>query len=431
MPTEKVLIFSTFFSQRRQNVPTLCQFSTFPRPSRKYSRLGCARFLQETGKVMESYRVLFPIGFIGAAAGAILWPMYSGNTIAFYPRAAHASLMVFGFLLAFAVGFLMTAAPRMSGGKPASGFELAFASLLASFQILTPFLDPSGRSGSGAASLQFLALLVFIGKRFFRADVAPPPSFMFLPVGILLGLAGALTQFLWPRTSLALTAIGSAFLYKGFMMCFVLGVGARLLPVFLRGAPPPNVGEAKYPSDEYFKMGFAAAVYAFALAMEGIAATAANFLQLGILAWILFTKLRIHRLPLRPGVQPWGIWVSLWSILLGQGWIAWFPATALHGAHLIYISGWGLLTFLVATRVVLAHGGFSLQAELDSKLLAATTVLLIGAGLTRASLVFFAGGSYWSHVNYAALSWLVGISLWIIFGMDKFFRGRAESEEHC
>lgn len=339
--------------------------------------------------------------------------------------------MIFGFLLVFATGFLMTAIPRMGGTPQASRFEISLAAFLALLQILSPFFDPNGSAGPPIALFQFLALTFFIGNRFRSGKIAPPPPFVFLPAALVLGLLGTLLLWLHQISIVSTDAIARVLLYKGFMMCFVLGVGMRLLPVFLHGAPPPSTSSIRYPNWSYLAHASLAFLYFATLIAEGFFPQTANIAQLAVLSFLIFKELQIYKAPRRKGVQAWGVWLSLWSVLIGQAWLSFFPDFALHGAHLIYISGWGLLTFLVATRVVLSHGGGSLQPELSSKTLAAAIGLWTLSGLTRASLLLFQEERFWSHVNYSVLCWLLGISLWIALVAKYLFSKFREEEEKC
>jgi hypothetical protein len=52
-------------------------------------------------------------------------------------------------------------------------------------------------------------------------------------------------------------------------------------------------------------------------------------------------------------VQPWGLVVSAWFLVVGSwGWALW-PAHALDLLHLAFIGGLGLTTLLIETRVSL------------------------------------------------------------------------------
>lgn len=375
------------------------------------------------GNSLAPYRVLFPIGVFSAVLGVVLWPLFSFGLIGFYPRDSHASLMMFGYLLAFASGFLMTAIPRISNTQDAATWEAFGMSALATLQVACALFWPSLPVPVPLyiVCFQFGFFIFFAGRRFTKASVQPPASFLFLPASMVLGISGALLKAL-PWTQGVGAAIGHVFLFKGVVMTLVLGVGLRLLPVFLHGAPPPNSPKGLASKIGFRTVGVSALMYAVLLGLETFFYTLANLSQLALIAALIFPELKIHRFPRRRGVQSWAIWCSLWCIVVGQAWISFFPLTSVHGLHLIYIGGWATMTFFVATRVVLSHGGFPLKAELDSRTLLIAFALFLLAGATRASVAFLEPSAYWSHIGYAAACWTAGVLVWASFAVTKILR---------
>lgn len=375
------------------------------------------------GKHPAPYQVLFPIGIFSAVLGVMLWPLFTFGLVGFYPRDSHANLMMFGFLLAFASGFLMTAIPRISNTWGATPWEVYGMSFLATLQVACALFWPSPPVPFPLyiVSLQFGFLIFFAARRFFKSSAIPPASFLFLPASMILGISGALLKAL-PSLQGAGAAIGHVFLFKGVVMTLVLGVGLRLLPVFLHGAPPPNEPREIASGIGFRTVGLAALTYVVLLGLEPFFYVPANILQLALIAALIFPELEIHRKPRRKGLQPWAIWCSLWCILAGQAWITFFPLTAIHGLHLIYIGGWAIMVFFVATRVVLSHGGFPLKAELNSKLLLISFTLLVLAGAIRGSVAILPSTAYWSHIGYAAACWIAGVLVWASFAATKILR---------
>ena len=100
--------------------------------------------------------------------------------------------MTQGFLLALVVGFLGTMIPRRSGGPPLSGLSLV---TLAAAIVAVPLAAFAGRIVvAEAAAAVVLAVLGGFAIRSFASRVErrpPPPSFVLIPIGLFLGLAGA------------------------------------------------------------------------------------------------------------------------------------------------------------------------------------------------------------------------------------------------
>lgn len=376
------------------------------------------------------YQILFPIGLLSALLGVVLWPLFSMGVIEFYPRDSHASMMMFGFLLAFASGFLMTAIPRISNTRDAAGWEIFVMSALAALQIACGLFWPAPLVPISLyiVCLQFGFLVFFAARRIGQSGASPPASFLFLPASMVLGISGALLKAL-PWTQGSGAAIGHVFLFKGFVMTLVLGVGLRLLPVFLQGAPPPSDPQRFASTIGFRTVGGAALAYIVFLSLEPFFHFVANFFQLVLVAWLIFFELKVHRFPRRRGVQPWAIWCSLWCLVIGQAWVTFLPLFSIHGLHLIYIGGWAIMTFFVATRVVLSHGGFPLQAELSSRILFIAFALLLLAGATRASVAFLQPEVYWSHIGYSAACWMAGVIVWTSFAVTKILK--KSDDEDC
>ena len=65
----------------------------------------------------EPFRVFFPVGFLLALVGVLLWPLFFWGATATYPGMMHARLMIEGFLACSIFGFLGTAGPRVLSAR--------------------------------------------------------------------------------------------------------------------------------------------------------------------------------------------------------------------------------------------------------------------------------------------------------------------------
>jgi hypothetical protein len=100
------------------------------------------------------------------------------------------------------------------------------------------------------------------------------------------------------------------------------------------------------------------------------------------------------------------ILVGLWTIVI-------LGARPLLGEHVVFIGGYGFLTMGIATRVVVAHGGWPQQDE--ARLLHPAILLALVAALglrvaaelvpAQASALWGAAGALWS---VAWLAWAAG-----------------------
>jgi uncharacterized protein involved in response to NO len=90
-----------------------------------------------------------------------------------------------------------------------------------------------------------------------------------------------------------------------------------------------------------------------------------------------------------------------------------FPQRAFSFLHLIFISGFSLITLMIATRVVFGHSGQSMKFDSRMKSIIAVIILLVIAMLTRVS-ADWTPSIQWTHYAYAAVTWAAGALVWML-----------------
>lgn len=372
---------------------------------------------------VDPYQILFPLGLVHAVIGTSVWILFALNLVE-YPGQLHPQQMMSGFLLSFACGFIMTAIPRFTGAAPSSRLELLVATTISVWTLFAP---------SPATSLAILIFIsIFIVRRFFDRTYSPPPHFLFLPIGLSLGISGAIILLLVQKNFVApeYAVTGKVFLYHGTMLAFLLGIGAKLISALLGWVAPPthrieplsktadtqtfvrNKWIIPFCQAGLFLSGFAIEVTYHQSLGRALKAACAN--------WIAFQNWRLFILPLAPGKLPLWIWISAWVLLIGLWVHSLFPGLDVHAAHLIFIGGFGLMTLLVASRVTLAHGGYSLNFESHSRIYSVSGSLILLAALSR--LVAQWAPSYFRHLAYAATLWILALLLWGYFFLPKILK---------
>lgn len=385
---------------------------------------------------MQPYQILFPIGALYAISGALVWILFAFGWIA-YPGTTHAHWMVGGFLFSFVMGFLMTAIPKFTGSHGASQRELQFACVLAlaSFALMNPLRGQAMRYG---IALSILLFLCFYGGRRFRARLhSPPKHFVFLLVGLISGIVGSAmllgTELTGTFTELTLPA--RILLYQGTIFCFVLGVGGKLITALLGWDAGPMIQITSlqktrtHPITQAFRSAItwqvALVVFSFAIEFTPLAAQG-RLIRAFVASWIALSKWQIHRAPrVRGRLTNW-LWISTWGLISGLWIYALIPAAGIHGLHLAYISGFGLMTLMVASRVTLAHGGYGMELELRSRAIRWTGGLIVFAAMTR--FVAPWTSSYSRHLAYAAVTWIAALLIWIVVFTPKAINPRGNSE---
>lgn len=374
---------------------------------------------------IQPYQVLFPLGLLHAAWGTILWILFVFGAVP-YPGIVHAGVMVGGFLLSFASGFLMTAVPRFTGSQPATRAEIFAAASLSVVFFIFSFLVPSLSYFHATILVNLIFLARFLFARFRRRAFAPPPEFLLIPLGLAAGIAGV-TLLLAADTGVlrwewGLT--GKVYLYQGFMLCLVLGVGGKLMPMFLgrMGAQFVPFSGVRAASANPARPPWLAGLLAFSFLLDAFGMhQPASLARALSVAWVTLGAWQIHKRPKITGRLSGAIWLAAWALLLGSWIPALFPASGVHGIHLMFIAGFGLMTILVASRVTLAHGGYDLAYERSSRALLWAGLFIVIAALTRITAPLMPS-YYLRHLAYAALVWNAGIAVWACVFVPRIFR---------
>lgn len=368
---------------------------------------------------MEPYRVFFPLGAISAILGTIGWVLFAFGFSLSYPGSAHPDLMVGGFLYAFACGFLMTAVPRFTGSKHASKSEVFFQAGL--FLALLGFGFASSRIYFHVLSVaSFVSLIAYCLSRFRTRTYSPPRFFIFVGLGLAFGTAGAA---LLAANDLQLipapVALFGHLLYtQGMILALIAGVGTHLLPAIFgwTDLPIQITRLSKEPPllHQLLPVILLASTLLAAYAIESAGAqTPGRAIQAGVLTWLAVRYWRIFSKPKARGWLPKILWVSAWTLLIGLWLPVAFPAYWIHAIHLAFIGGIGLMTFSIATRVTLAHGGYGVRAELRFAPLGVPAILILLAAITR-SVAMYVPQVYIHHLGYAAVTWIAGVVVWSV-----------------
>ena len=367
------------------------------------------------------YQVLFPLGAAHAVVGASTWVLFALNLMP-YPARIHAHHMFAGFLLSFVTGFLMTAVPSFTGTAKRSNLELALAAALSIASFFTESYLP--------AFLTLLFLGVFFLSRMMTKAATPPPHFIFIPIGLIIGIVGTSLATLYQFNIVGSNSyeIARVLIFYGMMLSFILGIGAKLIAAFLGWSEPPThmspanrrVRDATKPpwtlrrSTPFLQ----AVLFLAGLATELFYHQSLGRTMLAVCAsWIAVQEWRLYLRPRAKGKLPFWTWVAAWLLLIGLWVHALMPELGVHAAHLMFIGGFGLITLLVASRVTLAHGSEGIALESTSRIYLVTAALVISATATR--FVAQWTPSYVQHLGYAAVLWIFAILCWSAFFIPR------------
>lgn len=354
--------------------------------------------------LQNPFRLFFLLGLAGLFAGLSVWVL-TGVSEDFYFGRLHAHYMIGVFLLNFVVGFLFTAIPRMTGMPPASMGEvlLQFGTMLnAAFWGLFETKEPMFFF---SIILALFFLFLFCLKRILTCRHVIPDVFPMVIISLGSGLLGAILFVL------GFEDIGNKLFYLNLILGLCVGVGAKLIPMILR------LGcSGKYFAGEFWIVGTLLTLCCF---IESFwSESYGSFLRSLLILIAFFRYWKAHHFVGFNSSVALGTRVSALSILLGTLGTWLFPSYRLEALHLLYVSGFGLLTIMVASRIILSHSGHDLQLEFKNWFIKLPMGLILLAAVTRVSALFVSGG-YERHLAYAALSFLVGCLLWSYFFLPK------------
>ncbi len=372
---------------------------------------------------LAPYRALFPLGVVFAIAGAVPW-ILAATGAGGYPAPLHRTLMMQGFEMSFVLGFLLTSIPAFTHGAPCRGWELAGALAGQSVFAACAFAGFEA-AAHGAFVATLLGLAAAAARRVVRARLAPPEEFLFVGVGLALGLAGGALQFAaatgaWhgpsPRLAVQLVSLG-------MMLALVLGVGSMLVPVFAGMRDPlllPGIAAPhERPRRRRFYVTLASLLAlsfgadAFTVPAVGASVRFAVAATLGLLGW------KLWRRPGRPTLAAWTLWISGWLMLAGLALAAVLPGRAVAFHHVVFIGGYGLLTLAIGARVVTGHGRHPVAEE--ARMVTPAVVALVAAAIVlRVAAEFAPRAPHW--LAGSAALWILAWLRWAAGALPRILR---------
>jgi hypothetical protein len=136
-----------------------------------------------------------------------------------------------------------------------------------------------------------------------------------------------------------------------------------------------------------------------------------QILKTGVVLLLAKRVWRIYQRPKAEGKLVFWLWLTAHGFVFSFLALLFSPDSfKIHLAHLQFILGLGLLTLLIASRIILAHGDYPLTLETHSKVYRTLSWVLLLSALTRLSAPLTS--SYAHHLGYAALTWLFGLGIW-------------------
>ncbi len=365
----------------------------------------------------EPFRIFFPLAVVLGWVGVGHWLLYTLGVTSSFSGFFHGQVMMQAFMMAFAVGFLLTAVPRRTQSAPPSALEIALA-VGALVGVVGAALAGRWALAQLSYAVIVLLLLQFAVRRFWTSASGrrPPASFILVPIAIAHGLVGAvLISLEWPY------ALGRLLVEQGVFLCLAVGIGGLVLPLMAGATPPADLVSSRAAYRRLF--GYAAIGVAI---FASLVAEAAGWVRGGPLVRSLVVAAGLAvgggawRPPATPGLHRRLVWISVWLMPLGLLGAGLFPDLRIAALHVLFIGGFSLMGFGVATHVSLSHLDLSGLAQGAPRAVAVLggTVLLAAVARVAADM----SNTYFAHVGWAAALWLVGSGTWLGFLGPKLLR---------
>jgi len=373
----------------------------------------------------EPFRIFFPLGALGGLLGVFLWlaphvglgPPFVG----FY----HGLLQIQGFVMPFAVGFLMTVLPRFLEAQQARGWEIALSAVLLVGGGLSLYLG-----AWQIAELGFMVLLlhlsVFALRRFAARGDNPPPAFILVGFALLCGLGGGLLLLFPPS---GFVRLGQNLQQQGIVLALVMAVGSYLGPRLLYGVKGFPETEGPAFRKKCWMYGAAGVLLLGSFAVEaGWAPVWGRLLRALLVTVQLLAAVGIHRRPQTGRWHLYLLWLAFWSVPTGLWLAGSFPAYEIAMLHLTFAGGFALLTLMVASRVVTGHCDLQDLWMRNAWSLLLPGLLLILAAAARLAADLYPA-AYLELLSGSSALWLLGILLWVVVFVPKTAPWRVAPDE--
>jgi uncharacterized protein involved in response to NO len=361
----------------------------------------------------EPFRLLFPLGALLAWAGVLHWLLFGIGATSAYRSIFHSLAQVEGFLACFASGFLLTFVPRRTRAPAASALEVALAAALPLCTVAFAWKEKWATSQAFWIALLVL-LAQFALRRIRGAPGSVPPAFIWVPVGLLCGLGGAVLagagaargdEGMW------LHDVGRGLVLQGVFSGLVLGTGSFLLPAITRGEAPPDA--LPTARDRALLAGHAllAAALVASFFVEQLVSVRAGFALRAAAAMLALAPARPWRLPALPGVHRLIAWTAQWMLPIGYAFVAAVPEHRRIGLHIVFIGCFAALVLAVSLHVTLSHSGRAEALSRSPRTLVALAALL-AAALGARLLVDLDQARVLTWIAVAAAAFLAATLAW-------------------
>lgn len=367
----------------------------------------------------QAFRPLFLFGAIFSVVAMLLWGLtiaghiniqFVGNQLFW-----HSHEMIFGFVSAIIIGFLLTAVQSWTGERAPHGKNL--------FIIVALWL--AGRLallfGAGlpvwlviVIDLSFLPISAYLlAKPILR--VKQTRNLFFIPVLLLLTTCNALMYagLLLDRPDIQQTGSLSAVLLITLLMTVL---GGRVIPMFTaNGTQTPKVNVIPW-LDKYALLSVWLLFALHLLTVTRFIPASVLSVLFGISAVLVFIRACRWKIWITLNVPLlWSLHIGYWFIPLGlllfSGHHAGLDISYSIALHALTAGAMGTMILSMMSRVSLGHSGRALKPK---RLISLAFILIIAVGLTRTMLIWLLPTQTTFWLWFSVLAWVAAYLLYVI-----------------
>eukprot|EP01026_Neomeris_dumetosa_P004015 TRINITY_DN11079_c0_g1_i4.p1 TRINITY_DN11079_c0_g1~~TRINITY_DN11079_c0_g1_i4.p1 ORF type:complete len:403 (-),score=-18.03 TRINITY_DN11079_c0_g1_i4:342-1550(-) len=367
----------------------------------------------------QAFRPLFLFGSVFSSIALACWALFLSGKLSFQPYGGaffwHGHEMLFGFVVAIVIGFLLTAVQNWTGLRATHGLALKI--------LFTLWLCARILLFAGIEQLKWLAAITDIGflllAAVFMAQLVVKAgntrNLFFVPILIILAASNAVTHYsvLFQQPAYFQWGMHSAILLITLMMVLIAG---RVFPMFTANGTGT---EKVLPLVWLEKSVIGTSALTAILFITKLEALMPPFLMAAFLALSVVLHL-LRAIRWRPWVTTktplvWSLHCAYWFIPLGYALLAASYmitdisiSTALHA-----LTAGAMSTMILAmiSRVSLGHTGRPLVLP---KTMAFAFLLMIIAGIVRVAAANFVSISPQHLWLISALLWILAIGTYIV-----------------
>ena len=360
----------------------------------------------------QAFRPMFLFGAAFSALAMLLWGLALSGHIKLNPFANilfwHSHEMLFGFVCAIIIGFLLTAVQNWTGLRAPHGKSLLVISLLWLVgRLLLLFGQGLPLSLVAAVDLSFLPICAWLLARPL-IQAGQHRNLFFVPVLLLLTACNALMYLGVATNRFELIQLGSqnAVWLVTLLMAIV---GGRVLPMFTANGTQTKKAEPLLWLDRaalgslwliFVLHFFALTKYLPPIAMSGLFALSAIFTALRCLRWKIWITLKVPLL--------WSLHLAYWCIPIGMAlYSARYAGVNISNSialHALTAGAMGSMILSMMARVSLGHSGRMLKPH---TIMSLAFLLVLAAAVSRTLLIWL-----WPAQT---MQWLwLGVGGWVL-----------------